>query len=354
MHYEVEVVEGLEDLACEELDHVLEVRPLQPQFTAQKGVIQFALSESPQDHNTHLHRLRKLTLSQAVYSVQHYAIPRPKALLGDQYFRLLLRQIESTLKLWQRNTFKTIHIAAAGAETGVMQRILAQIAHHTQLQPDSAEGDLWVRIRPANDNARGWETLVRQSPRPLATRNWRVCNYEGALNATVAQAMVRLSQPAPHDRVFNAMCGSGTLLIERALFGSAGDLVGCDIFINARACCEQNIKAAHLPAHLHPIIYDWDACQIPLPNRYFDVFLTDLPFGQLIGSHSHNQTLYPQLFSEVARLAMPNARFVCITHEIRLMDALIPQLAKQWQLIHSRKVTLRGLHPRIYVFNKTQ
>ena len=42
-----------------------------------------------------------------------------------------------------------------------------------------------------NDPARGgdgWETLVRTTPRPLATRYWRVCNYEAALNATVAHA----------------------------------------------------------------------------------------------------------------------------------------------------------------------
>ena len=27
------------------------------------------------------------------------------------------------------------------------------------------------------------------------TRNWRVCNFEGALNASVAHAMVRLTRP---------------------------------------------------------------------------------------------------------------------------------------------------------------
>lgn len=63
----------------------------------------------------------------------------------------------------------------------------------------------------------GWDVLVRLSTFPLSARSWRAEGYHAAVNATVAAAMVRLSQPRSGDRVVNLMCGSGTILVERLL-----------------------------------------------------------------------------------------------------------------------------------------
>ena len=72
-----------------------------------------------------------------------------------------------------------------------------------------------LRVRKADIRRDGWEVLIRLTPRPLSAREWRVCNMEGALNATIAAAMIEMTDPsARRPRVFNLMCGSGTLLIE--------------------------------------------------------------------------------------------------------------------------------------------
>lgn len=390
--FEAEIVEGIESLAENELRQMREVQIV----SRGRGAVQFT-------YVGNLRRLQSLKLTQAIYAVQPFAVPRPKALLGDQHFRAIMTQVDAVLVAWPRNTFKTIHIAAAGAESGVMQRLLADLARQTGLQPNLEEGDLLLRIRSKSQESRtksqeprikntelrvksqesriqnidvkvtgkrldsalstqhlglstehlalnSWEVLTRLTPRPLATRVWRVCNYEGALNATVARAMSLLTQPKPSDVILNVLCGSGSLLIERGLWGEAAQMMGCDINQLARDCAEQNIQAAAFAKA--PQVMDWDARQLPLPDQSVDVLLADLPFGNLLGSHRDNLNLYPAVLREAARVAKPNARFVLITHEIKLIEAVLADLSGLWQVKESLKVTLRGLHPRIYILNR--
>ena len=48
--------------------------------------------------------------------------------------------------------------------------------------------------------------------------------------------------------------------------------------------------------------------------------MADLPFGQLIGTHANNLTLYPAIMREAARLLSPRGRMVLVSHEIRLLQ----------------------------------
>src|SRR5690606_8910663 len=140
-----------------------------------------------------LARLQSLRTVQAVYLIQRFSIPRPKALLGNEQYWALLEVITKAMSVDPASSYSTFYIGAAGSDSAVFRRIAAQLAASTGLREDSEQGDLWVRFR-RTPNAEGWEVLARVGNRPLATRSWRVCNYQGALNATVAQAMVILSR----------------------------------------------------------------------------------------------------------------------------------------------------------------
>ena len=195
---------------------------------------------------------------------------------------------------------------------------------------------------------------MRLTPRPLATRAWRVCNLPGAINATVARGMAELllahlpvgMTPQP---VLNVGCGSATLMIEAAdVLRTRGlRVTGCDTDADARACAQQNLRAAKLLMEVH----GWDATAVPLPDASLPGMLADLPFGQRVGSHGGNLKLYPQLLAEAARLLRPGAPLVLITHELRLMQALLPAVP-ELRLVHERAVTLRGLHPHIFVLER--
>ncbi len=290
-----------------------------------------------------LFRLRSIN---AAFLVRDYDIPRPKALLGDAQFRDLLKQIDLVRRLHPSQAFGSFYLSAAGSDTAVLQRLRNELAHHTGLAAADEEGDLQLRLRRAPDAA-GWQILLRLSPRPLSTRDWRVCNFAGALNATVAYAMARLSEPQPGEMFLNLACGSGSLLIERGLLLPASRLIGCDNDPAVLECAAANLAAASIAAELE----HWDAGALPLPDRSIDALSADLPFGHRIGSHRENQEFYPRVLAEAARVARPGARFTLISHEIRLLEALLAT-NNAWQIIQVVPINLRGLHPRIFVLRR--
>lgn len=337
---EAEVAHGLESVARQELTRQLGPYVRWAAAVGQPGALRF-------EYVGDLRALTKLRTVQAVYLLHHFELPRPKALLGDQHFRTLVALLE-TVRALDPAAFQTLHIGAAGADSSVMLRLKAELAQATRLRTGADEGDLLLRLRRGPDGE-GWEALVRIGPRPLATRAWRVQNYGGALNATVAHAMALLTQPRPDDVVLNLACGSGTLLIERLAAAPAARVLGCDTHPDALAAAQANIAAAKQSQRIE--LHPWDARDLPLPDANINVLLADLPFGNLQGSHSTNTTLYPAILQEAARVATSDARFALITHEARLMQNLLAQHAT-WIHEQTIMVTLGGLHPRIYLLRR--
>lgn len=340
---EIEAPLGLEAFLHAELTRLPKgtLATLPPQPLPESGALRVQCRD--------LRPLLTLNTAIAAYLVQTYPIPRPKGLLGHQYFTQLLQQIQNVRALHPPNTFKTIYLSAAGSHSSIMQRIQDDLATHTGLQIASHEGDLLLRLRPAPDGE-GWQSLIRLTPRPFVTRFWRVCNFEGALNAAIARSMIELTQPAPHDTFLNLTCGSGSLLIERLLAAPAQRALGIDLDPLALTCARENLRAAGKRAASARLLRA-DAAQIPLPVGSVTALAADLPFGHLVGSHAQNLQLYPRLLHESARVAQNGARFALITHEVRLTENLLNG-HPQWQIEGVWRVTQGGLHPRIFLLKK--
>ena len=339
--FEADVSTGLELMARDELLARLKERISDLHIAP--GAITFNCTGDPGT-------LLTLRTVQAVFLVQTFMVARPKALLGDEHFRRLLAMIELVRDLFPGSAFTSLHINAAGSESSVMVRLRDELARRTSLTVGGLEGDLLLRIRPAPSRlpsaARGWQVLVRLSPRPLATRSWRVCNLEGALNAAVAQAMIRLIHPARHDIFLNLACGSGTLLVERLAAGRVRRAIGLDLDARSLACAAINLHAAGLAQYADLLLAD--ARALPLPDACVNTLASDLPFGHLVGSHSENVAAYPSILHEAARVSRPGARFTLITHEVRLMEQLLAAPENPWQVEQVLKVELGGLSPRIF------
>jgi tRNA (guanine6-N2)-methyltransferase len=332
--YAAEIIEGLEEIAQDELKRIKGVKILQKRA----GEVIFHSDET---------RLRELKSIQSVYHLLYVPVPRPKALLGDQHFRQLVMAIDQAMSAYPAQTFRTLGIAAAGSESSVMTRLRDTLAKATQLAPADDKGDLLLRIRPSKAQD-GWEVLVRLSPRPLATRAWRVRNYEAALNATVAHTLALLTKPRRDDVFLNLCAGSGSIAIERLMITEVERMLAID---NSRETLALSVANFGTAGVIHPSqhLLLADAKRLPIASGVATALAADLPFGQRSGSHRDNMRLYPALFGDAARVAVDGARFALITHEIRLMDQLIPTL-DAWQLAQSFRITLRGLHPCIYVF----
>src|SRR5690606_18397991 len=123
------------------------------------------------------------------------------------------------------------------------------VAATTSLREDPVDGELLVRVRPFRQGQiSGWEVLLRLTPRPLSARAWRTCNRPGGLNATVAVAVNEMLGLDARGAYLNLMCGSGTLLVERALAGAHGTLVGIDSQQEAVECSAANLASAGVGA----------------------------------------------------------------------------------------------------------
>lgn len=335
--FEIEATPGLETVTRDEIGDLVGHAPSEQG----RGYLRL-------HGNYRFQHLTRLRTAQVIYLVAHFPIPRPRALLGDQYFRHLIAQIER-VRAESAEKFQSFHIDAAGDSTTVMQRLKQEIAARTGLRHDDQQGDLKLRILPARAGD-GWEILIRITPRPSSTRWWRQHNLEGALNAAVASAMLRLANAQGQDLVVNLACGSGTLAVERALASPSQMTIALDhddamLAMSAahRALIGERGRQLHLLRA--------DMKTLPFATGSIDRLVSDLPFGQLVGTHTDNRSLYPTVLKEAGRIAARGALFVLITHEVRLMDRLLER-HDTWECRQQIMITLRGLHPRIYVLQR--
>lgn len=336
--YEAECIAGLSEIAAQEIKSF--IKPQGNIIASEDESITFT-------YNGDWHDLLQFRSVIAVYTVQRFPIPRPKGLLGHEHKVRWLGQVKHIID--SDDAYRTFYISAAGSSSSVMQRIKDAIASETSLTDGDTVGDLWIRIRPTEKIPESWDFLTRLSARPLATRDYRVCNLQGALNGSAAYAIMQLTAPTPDDVFLNIACGSGTIMIERAQYMTTQRIIGVDIERDAIACARENIQAANLLGAIELI--QSDARYLDLEDGSVDALCADLPFGQLVGSHDENVTLYPAILSEAARVAKRHAQFVVLTHEVRLMQDILKKQT-EWHFKRELPITLSGLHPRLYVLER--
>lgn len=289
----------------------------------------------------HLAGLRTVV---AVFVVLGFPVPRPRALSSGEHLPSIVDTMRRVRDLPGVAEPRSFRIDAAGSSSPTFQRIATLLVEATGLRFDAESGDIVVRFRRSQRIADGWDVLVRTSARPLSHRPWRVRNFPGAANATVAATMAQLTRPHPADRVANLLCGSGTLLIERLLAAPARAAVGVDRDPAALACCAANLAAAGVPATLVRADIADDSW---LTHGPFDLLLADPPWGDLVGRHAENEAVHRLLLEQAARVAHRRTRFAVLTHEIKLMERLLRR-QDAWHGESTTRVFHKGHHPRIY------
>src|SRR5579872_283277 len=221
---------GLEDLAAEELGELLGGKG--PIDRTRPGFLRVRLHD--------LSLAERPRIAGVAYLVSHFEVPRPKALLGSQHLDALTGELRHVVGR-HPGRFTGVRLGAAGASSPVMQRLAAALAESVSLPVDPDDGDLVVRVYP---DAGGWTAAIRLTPRPLSARPWQVVGFPGALESTVAAAMVRLGRPHADDVFVDPCCGSGTIAIERVTAGPARGVLAVDLDSYALGALRNNIAAA--------------------------------------------------------------------------------------------------------------
>ncbi len=186
---------------------------------------------------------------------------------------------------------------------------------------------------------------LRLTPEALHKRS-RVVHGIASLNPTAAYAMCVLSGPKRDEVVLDPMCGSGTILIERAALGPAR-LVGSDAFGQAISEACVNLDASGVTAHL----IQADARTLPFASASVDKVLCNLPWGRRVLSYRSIRRLYQRFVPELERVLRAGGKAVLLTTQWRLLMSLVhhaPSLA----ITDDRLIRLGGMKPHLYTIAK--
>lgn len=195
-----------------------------------------------------------------------------------------------------------------------------------RLTPDEAPLEVWLHLV-----GRTLHVSLRLTNAAHRTRGGREMERAAALRPTIAAAMVWASRPQDEDVFLDPMCGSGTILLERALFGRHGMLLGGDIDAAAVKTAQANFGPRHKPVRIARM----DARELPLEDASVDVLASNLPWGRQIGRPAELPDLYKDAMREAARVVRPGGRIVLLTSE---GQALKPALAAQSALRLERTI----------------
>ena len=152
---------------------------------------------------------------------------------------------------------------------------------------DPAHVEVWALEGPRDR----FRTGVRLTTGELRHRGGRESERPGALRPTVAAAMVRLAG-SPDGLLYDAFCGSGTILIEAAAAG--WEAAGSDIDPEAVETARRNGAESVTVADVHRLVLD-DASVAAVASN--------LPFGSTYALPEDAAGWFGDTLTELARIA---------------------------------------------------
>ncbi len=349
------VVPGLEELAVTEMRRLpgLEVTRVLRKFDERTSIILFRYEGPAKD----MLSLRMLEDVFALAAESNGMSPQRRALGTIRSLMVREPPVEraATLAMGLRppKGRVTYRVIARTAGKHAFRRVDVQRAVEIGLQ------ERFPRWRLVEDDAKleVWAQLVgdyflagaRLSDISMRQRTYRKISLPAALKPTIAHAMVDLSQPRAEDIFLDPMCGSGTILLERAQAARYGLLLGGDSNPEAVRATRENVGTSYKPIEIER----WDARNLPLSNASVSVIVCNLPFGKQIGTPEEIKRLYPQLLGEWLRVLEPHGRMVLLSSERSVLERTL-RSHRELRIERQVPVLVRGLSSTIVVVRGTK
>lgn len=353
VEYAASVIPGLEESAGDEIETRLEGARI---IETQRGWVVFQYPGQAGD-------LLELRTTEDVFVLLYRSHELPT--YRKEALPTLTRMARSS-RYWDQ-ALARFHQTRARSVKRVTYRVIAQMSgKHSYRRQEVRDAVLagvqarWTGWKPIEDDAHlevwvpvidRWAAIaIRLSDRKMRHRTYKQEHRPASLRPTLAAAMVALSNPKPSDRFCDPMCGTGTILAERALAVPYRALIGGDADPEALRAARSNLSAVRemrSAASLHL----WDARSLPIRSGTLDVVVCNLPFGKQVGTHVGNPALYGRFFEQMIRVLRPGGRAVLLTSEKELMRQLLRdhrELRREREIL----VGVLGQAARIYLLRR--
>ena len=178
---------------------------------------------------------------------------------------------------------------------------------------------------------------------------YRKESIPASINPVTAASVLRLCLPYMKEnaRVLDPFCGSGTMLIERALIKKTEALVGIDISAAAiKAACENRMASGRKFALIHG-----DA--LYFGTGIYDEVISNMPFGIRVSGHRLNERLYADFSKRLSELLDHGGYAFLYTLEKRLLRDSLKALT-EFKIIREEVFDSGGLSPSLFIIKKEQ
>lgn len=180
--------------------------------------------------------------------------------------------------------------------------------------------------------------------------DYRNSDVGASINPVVGACLARLAFSGRGRRVLDPTCGSGTLLIERAMLDDSSILSGLDISKTSIDASMANMKAAGLTKRVTLAHGDsgdgglWFQC---------DEVIANLPFGLRTRSSDHRLAdFYHRLTVNLSDNLTPGGRCVLFTTARKTLDTSLKRVASKLHITKRLSVNTGGLKVFVWVVER--
>ena len=178
---------------------------------------------------------------------------------------------------------------------------------------------------------------------------WRQRTVSASIHPATAACLVRYAkkfETRERPRVLDPFCGCGSLLFAREKLGPCRVLMGVDKSGTAVESARVNARAGKSKAaFVTKDILRFEG------REGFDLILSNLPFGNRVGSHEDNTRLYDRFVRRLPELLVPGGVAVLYTMEYKLLKACLDR-ARGLTLRAQKRTEAGGLLPWIFVVDR--
>ena len=173
---------------------------------------------------------------------------------------------------------------------------------------------------------------------------WRRETVPASIHPATAAALARYARRFAEDApvVFDPFCGSGALLFSAEAAYPCRGLLGVDLSGKAVEIARRNAKAGKSKARF--------VCRDILrfqTSRGATLLISNMPFGNRVGSHRGNEALYARFVQKLPSLLAPGGAAILYTAEGKLLERLL-QANPRLELLSAFRTEAGGLSPWVF------